>query len=106
MRDEDKPFVMYRRGPGNFSIVPRGRKGWALMGLWLALPIPLVIAFAIHAEGHEGEPAFFAALAAFLAAMLVWAVAMVRWMKARSEVIDVGQMPALKREQEGKRRGR
>jgi hypothetical protein len=25
MRDEDKPFVMYRKGPMNFTIVPRGR---------------------------------------------------------------------------------
>lgn len=106
MRDEDKPFVLYRRGPGNFNIVPRGRKGWALMGLWLALLLPLVVAFGIYAEAHEGQPEFFIALAVFLAAMLVWTIAMIRWMKARSEVVDVGRMLDLKRQQERKRRGR
>ncbi len=105
MRDEDKPFVLYRRGPGNFNIVPRGRKGWGLMGLWLILLVPVVAAFAIYAEGREGEPEFFVALGLFLAAMLVWTVAMVRWMKARSEVVDVGQMLEMKREAERKGRG-
>lgn len=106
MRDEDKPFVLYRRGPGNFTIMPRGRKGWMLTVLWVALLMPVVAAFGAYAEGHEGEPAFFIALGLFLAAMLVWTLAMVRWMKARAEVVDVGQMLALKREAERKTKRR
>jgi hypothetical protein len=104
MRDQDKPFVLYRRGPWNFNIVPRGRKGWMLMGLWIALLAPLIAAFEIYADAHEGEPEFFVALGLFLAAMLVWTIAMIRWMKARAEIIDVEQMLKFKREQERKRR--
>lgn len=103
MRDQDKPFVLYRRGPGNFNIVPRGIKGWALMALWVALLAPLVIAFESYAQGREGQPQFFAALVAFLFAMLVWTIAMIRWMKARAEVVDVGEM--LKRKREAERKG-
>lgn len=106
MRDEDKPFVLYRRGPWNFNIVPRGRKGWVLMGLWLALLAPVVAAFELYAGAHEGEPEFFVALGLFLAAILVWTMAMIRWMKARSEVVDVDRMLELKREAERKSRGR
>ena len=37
MREQDKPFVMYRRGPWNFTIVPRGKAGWTQFGVWMAV---------------------------------------------------------------------
>lgn len=105
MRDQDKPFVLYRKGPMNFTIVPRGRKGWGQFGLWMVLLVPMMIVFTIYAEAHEGTPAFYVALVLFVAATLVWSIAMILWMKARAEVVDVAELLKLKREEERKRRG-
>lgn len=104
MRDEDKPFVLYRKGPMNFTIVPRGLKGWLQFSAWMALLVPVLIVFTIHAEATEGTPAFFVGLALFVGATLVWSLAMVLWMRARAEVVDVNALLKLKREEERKRR--
>lgn len=108
MRDQDKPFVLYRRGPWNFTIMPRGTMGWTQFGVWMALFGVLTIGFAVYAESQEGGPEswpeFWVALAAYLAAVLLWSLASIRWMKARAEVIDVEAMLKLKREQERKGR--
>lgn len=106
MRDQDKPFVMYRRGPWNFTIMPRGVSGWSQFGVCMALFAVPTIAFAVYAEAHEGRPEFWAALALYLAATLIWSLASIGWMKARAEVVDVAAMLKLKREAERKHRGR
>lgn len=103
MRDADKPFVMYRRGRFNFTIVPRGTAGWVQFAVWMALLVPLTGWFVVHAEAAEGTPQFWVGLALFLGATLVWSVAMIRWMQARAEVVDLQEMLRLKREQERKR---
>lgn len=102
MREEDKPFVLYRKGPYNFTIVPRGVKGWAQFGVWIALLVPPSIAFAVYAEANEGRPEFWVALAVYLVATLIWSLAAISWMRARAEVVDVAVMLKLKREQERK----
>lgn len=102
MRDEDKPFVLYRKGPSNFTIVPRGAKGWAQFGVWMALLVPPSIGLAVYAEANEGRPEFWVALAAYLVATLVWSLAAISWMRARAEVVDVAAILKLKREQERK----
>ncbi|MFN4020153.1 MAG: hypothetical protein ACK4IC_06515 [Erythrobacter sp.] len=108
MRDQDKPFVMYRRSRFNFNIVPRGLKGWLWLGLWLGLLAPPTIAFISYAEAHEGTPQFIIALVLFLLVTVAWSIAMIWWMKARAEIIDVNALIALKREtgRKEQRRGR
>ena len=107
MRDEDKPFVLYRRGPMNFNIVPRGAKGWVQFAIWMALLAPPTIAFILYAEAHEGTPRFFVGLGLFLLVTLAWSVGGIWWMKARAEVVDVEELVRLKREAERQsRRGR
>lgn len=98
MRDEDKPFVLYRRGAFNFTIVPRGVKGWVQFAIWMVLLAPPAIAFALYAEAHEGRPEFAIALALFLLATLVWGAGGMLWMKARAEVIDVDALLRQKRD--------
>jgi hypothetical protein len=98
MRDADKPFVMYRRSRFNFSIVPRGVKGWGQFAIWMALLAPIMIIFARYAETLEGTPMFAVAIGLFVAATLVWSIAMIVWMKARAEVIDVTDMLRQKRQ--------
>jgi len=96
MRDSDKPFVLYRRGPWNFTIMPRGTAGW------VQFAVPTAV-FAIYAETVEGRPEFWGALGLYLVATLVWSITMIRWMRARSELVDVEQLLRLKRENERKR---
>jgi hypothetical protein len=106
MREQDKPFVMYRRGPWNFTIMPRGKAGWTQFAAWMAVYLVPTIAFAIYAERFDGTPKIWIALALFLAGTLVWSLASIRWMKARAEVVDVEALLKLKREDDRKgRRG-
>lgn len=104
MRDEDKPFVLYRRGPWNFTIMPRGRAGWTQFAAWMAVYLVPTLAFAIYAERLEGTPKIWIALALFLVGTMVWSIASIRWMKARSEVIDVTDLLRQKREADRKSR--
>ena len=105
MRDEDKPFVMYRRGPLNFTIAPRGVKGWTQFAVWMALLVPLLLWFTDYAAKHGEEPGFYIGFALYLGGMLVWTVGGIWWMKARAEVVDLNELLKLKREQDRKRRG-
>lgn len=104
MRDEDKPFVLYRRGPWNFTIMPRGKSGWTQFAAWMALFALPAIAFAIYAERLEGTQQVWIGLALYLAGTMVWSFASLRWMKARAEIIDVAEMLRQKREAERKQR--
>lgn len=105
MRDEDKPFVMVRRGRFSFSITPRGANGWMQFGIWMALMGATVLAFVRYAGAHEGTANFPVGLALFIAAMVGWNLAMIWWMKGRAEVIDVEELLKLKREADRKQRG-
>lgn len=105
MREEDKPFVLYRKSAFNFAITPRGVKGWTQFAVWMALLVPLVVWFTGHAEAHEGDPQFAIGLALFFVGMLVWTLGGIWWMRARAEVVDLDAMLKLKREQDRKRRG-
>jgi hypothetical protein len=105
MRNEEKPFVFYRKGPLNFTIVPRGLNGWAQFAVWMGLLVPPCLWFTDYAATHGEGPGLYIGLAAFLGMTLVWTVGGIWWMKARAEVVDVNELLKLKREQERKRRG-
>lgn len=87
MRDKDKPFVVYRKGPGNFTIVPRGVKGWMQFCLWLALLVPLIYWITEYAREHSGEE-FFTGLVLFCVGILAWIIGGIWWSLARAEVVN------------------
>jgi hypothetical protein len=101
MRDQDKPFVLYRKGPMNFTIVPRGLKGWGQFGIWMMMLVPPSLWFTNYAATHDEGSGLYLGLAFYLGSMLVWTVGGIWWMKARAEVVDVNEL--LKREAERKR---
>lgn len=105
MRDQDKPFVLYRKGPMNFSIVPRGSRGWTQIGVWMVMLLVPTVVFAIYAESLKGRPEFWVAVALYLVGTLVWSRASIRWMKARAEVVDVEKLIRQQREFDRKKRG-
>jgi hypothetical protein len=89
MRERAKPFVVYRRETGFFTIMPRGLIGWAQFAVWIALLVPLVIWFFGHLEIHSDGREFFDGLGLFFIGMLAWLIGGIWWMLARGEVVDV-----------------
>lgn len=110
MRDEDKPFICYQQG-WNIKIMPRNAAGWRALGLWmlvLLLPSFALIPIAIRLDDTPQEHLAIWAMVPLLAIMAVTSVAMIRWMKARSEIVDMDELLAIKRERDAakKRHGR
>lgn len=90
MTRRDKPFVVFRRASGMFTIVPRGFAGWAQLGVWLALLIPLAIWFAEHFALRYGGPDFASGVGLFLFALIGGVVCFLWWVFSRAEQIDMG----------------
>ncbi|KGB52472.1 hypothetical protein FG91_03210 [Sphingopyxis sp. LC81] len=106
MRDEDKPFICYRNGKWAIRIQPRNAAGWKAMALWLLALVPAVAMFATTMESKPSESTKMVALLLYVLFMILWAVAGLRWMLARSEIVDVEALMAIKRRQDAARRGR
>lgn len=104
MRNSDKPFVVYRRGPGSFTIVPRGAKGWAQLGGWLVLLAGLVGWFVMHAEAYRDQPEFVHGLVLFCAGLIAWTVCAIWWMLSRGEVVEVAELIRQKQYERRKQR--
>jgi hypothetical protein len=100
MREQEKPFILFRRNRFIYNITPRNASGWMQMGVWMALFVPLVAGFAAYDSTRAADSAFGLADAVFLLVVLVWATGGIMWMKARAEVIDVDQVIRQKREAE------
>lgn len=103
MRDEEKPYVCIRHG-WIVQITPRNGAGWRGLGLWLLLlAVPTTGLVAL--SGAEHDPDVMTALTiGFLVIVAGWAVAMIRWMMARSEIVDMKDLEAFKRERRKSKR--
>jgi type VI protein secretion system component VasK len=99
MREEDKPFVCYKQG-WNMKIVPRNAAGWRAFALWLAALAVLIGLFIATLAIGLGDAGEIIAVVLFLTVTGLWTVAMIRWMLARSEVIDLADLVAIKRSRE------
>jgi hypothetical protein len=106
MRDQEKPFILFRRNRFIFNIAPRNASGWMQFSVWMALFVPMVVGFAAYDEARPADSSFGPADAVFLLAVLAWAAGGIIWMRARAEVIDVDQVIKQKRGAERKGRGR
>lgn len=100
MRDEDKPFVMYRGGPGNFRIVPRGWAGWRITLIWMATVVPIIGFFMAFAMTDPKPPMTYIGPALFMMAMAAWGIGGTVWMRARAEVVDLQELLELKRQRD------
>lgn len=103
MSKKDRPFVVYRRGPTDFTIVPRGVKGWLQLALWLALLVPLVVWFESHIADYAEGPDFFNGVFLFCMGMLAWLICGMWWALAHAEVLEVS---VWKRDRQRKQRER
>ena len=110
MRDENRPFILYRSGPWSFKIVPRNGEGWRQTIIWMALMVPITGLFVWFATANPDGPIFYAGLAIYLIATTAWAIGGTLWMRARAEVVDLEELLKLKRKadstrESGRRRG-
>lgn len=104
MRGRGKPFVMYRRGPANFIIVPRGVVGWSQFAVWVALLAALAVWFARHVQLHSEAADFSYTLVLFGMGVFIWIVAGLWWMIARAEIVDVAELMRDRQRERRKRR--
>lgn len=104
MGDKEKPFVMYRRGPANFTIVPRGALGWCQFAVWMALLGALVVWFADHVQMNGEGREFFYGVALFGFGVFVWMVTGLWWMMARAEIVEVAELMRDRQRARRKRR--
>ncbi|WP_309623776.1 hypothetical protein [Novosphingobium sp.] len=104
MADEAKLFTCVKSGL-NIRINPRSAAGWRALGLWMAgffAMLGLFLTGMATAERPQLQAGF---TALFLLATAIWAVTMIRWMMARSEMINVKELLALKRQLDRNKRG-
>jgi hypothetical protein len=104
MRGKDKPFVMYRRGPASFTIVPRGFVGWSQFAVWLALFAGLVMWFVDHVQRNGRGAEYYDGLVLFAIGVFVWMVTGLWWMMARAETIEVAELIRDRQKEQRKRR--
>lgn len=104
MRDEDKPFIWYKKGKWSFEIAPRNAAGWMATGAWLLGLAPIVGTFIWALSEAETDPVRTLIICLYIAAMLGWVVAMARWMKPRCEIVDLQELLQIKRERDAERR--
>ncbi|PLK27355.1 hypothetical protein [Novosphingobium sp. TH158] len=107
MREEDKPFVCYK-SRWSLKIQPRNATGWKLSFLWLLAMLPQTGLFMWAMGRHPGGGLAAVYTLLYTAAMALWGWRMVVWMKARSEIFDMDELLAIKRQQDqqARRKGR
>ena len=103
MAQDEKMFTCVKSGL-NIRINPSNAAGWRALGLWMAAFFAMLAVFLVSVERVQGGAGAGGLTALFLFVTAIWAVAMIRWMMARSEVIDVKELLALKRELERQKR--
>jgi hypothetical protein len=106
MSRSEKPFVAYRSGRWNLKIVPRNAAGWRALIVWMLALAPITGLFLWFASAEPEGARLWVGLAAYLAAMMIWGLGMMRWMMARSEIVDLEDLLAFKRERDKARRRR
>jgi hypothetical protein len=106
MTEQDKPFVCYKSGL-SIKIVPRNAAGWRAMAGWMLVHLLPTAGF-VWAMLQDPSAAQIAAwTVGYLLVTLLWGIAMIRWAMPRSEIIEMKELLALKREREqAKRNGR
>lgn len=104
LRDRDAVFVVYRRKSGFFTIVPRGPKGWAQLGGWIALLVPPIIWFFRLVQSNPDDRVFFDGLMLLCTGAVVWLVGGIWYMLARGETVDVAELTRKKFMENRKRR--
>ena len=104
MRDDNKPYICVRNG-WMVQITPRNAQGWRGLGAWLLALMVVTGVFLAVVSTEPSDAVVLAFTGVFVLVVIGWCVLMIRWMMARSEIVDIKDIEALKRERKkpGKR---
>lgn len=85
------------------KIVPRNAEGWRYMLYWMLpffamIAINIWVSAALDANGVDDQKIVAVVVPVFLILTTIWTIALIRWTKNRSEIIDMDELVALKRE--------
>lgn len=102
MRDEDKPFICYRKSKWNLQIMPRNRAGWLALAVWVGglLAVVHTLIWAVFSRFSETTLAKVLVLMGIIVIAVAWAIAMTRWMLARSEIISIDDVLDFRRDRQ------
>jgi hypothetical protein len=104
MTEDEKMFTCVKSGM-NIKINPRNASGWRALGLWMAAFLAVLGLFLLGMDRTTSAAMHGGMTVLFVLATAIWAIAMIRWMMARSEMIDVKELLAIKRELDRQKRG-
>ena len=104
MRDEDKPFICYK-SKWSMNIVPRNAAGWQYLLYWMLpffalIAVSIWVSAALDANGMNDQKIVAIVVPIFLILTTIWTVALIRWTKNRSEIIDMDELVAMKRDRD------
>lgn len=99
MSDSDKLFVLYK-SRWSVKLMPRGAAGWLATAAWLVphLAMTGLFVWLLVQAGSLGTT--IALTAGYVLLTLAWSSTLYQWAKARSEVIDLDELLALKRQRD------
>jgi hypothetical protein len=89
MSDVQKPFTLYRMGPGIIRVVPRTAQGWWYSLGWSALWLVVFAGYVAFTLTGPDQPSFLLASALFAVLTLGIGFGSMAWMGARAEVVDL-----------------
>ena len=110
MREKEQPFICYK-SKWSMKIVPRNAAGWRYMLYWMLpfiamIAISILVSAGLDANGIDDQKIVMIVVPVFLALTTIWTVALIRWTKSCSEIIDIDELVALKRDLDRNRRKR
>ena len=102
MRDEDKPFICYK-SKWSMKIMPRNAAGWRYTLYWMlpffAMVVGIIwVSAALETNAKDKQMMVAAILTSFVVLSTIWTIMLIRWTKNRSEIIDMDELVALKRD--------
>lgn len=108
MREEDKPFICYK-SKWSFNIVPRNAAGWRYLLYWMLpffalIAVNIWVSAVLDANGMNDQNIITIVVPIFLILTTIWTIALIRWTKNRSEIIDMDELAALKRDRDRNKR--
>lgn len=108
MREEDKPYICYK-SKWSLNIVPRNAAGWRYLLYWMLpffalIAVNIWVSAALDANGMNDQKIVTIVVPIFLILTTIWTIALIRWTKNRSEIIDMDELVALKRDRDRNKR--
>ena len=107
MANDTKMFLCVKSNRFSYKITPQTAAGWRAFGSWMTaffILTGLMVwgCVALKAKGYDDSLISWGIIFPFVILTLGWSVAMCRWMYVRSDILDLADIAAWKRERDAK----